>query len=74
MLHLFILRQRPLWHFLAIGLILGAILLAALEYAKPWKETASLVPTPAQHAAAVDDGWIPGTDGYYRAIFGPDAY
>lgn len=56
--------MRPLWHFLALGLLLGALLLAAIEYAKPW-QTAS-TPTPAQHAQAVADGWIRGLTGITR--------
>lgn len=71
--HLFLVRPRPLWHHLALGMLLGLAILAGLEYAAPW-ETASWTPTPKQHAQAVADGWIPGTDGYYRAIWGPDAY
>ena len=70
--HLFLRRPRPAWHFFALGSILGLAILAGLEYAQPWKQSTS--PTPAQHAAAVADGWIPGTDGYYRAIYGADAY
>lgn len=78
--HLFIRKPRPAWHFFAIGSILGLALLAGLEYAQPWNfdnECNSIsyrTPTPAQHAAAVADGWIPGTDGYIRFIYGPDAY
>lgn len=65
--------MRPLWHFLALGMLLGAIAIATLEYLKPWQPSC-LIPTTAQHAQAVAEGWIPGTDGYYRAIYGPDAY
>lgn len=62
---------RPLWHFFILGSILGLAILAGLELAAPW-ETAR--PSPAQHEQAVAEGWIPGTDGYYRAIYGPNAY
>lgn len=64
--------MRRLWHFLALGCILGALLLIALECIAPWETKGK--PSPAQHAAAIEAGWIPGTDGYYRAIYGPDAY
>lgn len=60
--------------YFLIGSALGILLLIVLECLAPWSQPQGYVPTPAQHAAAVAAGWIPGTDGYYRAIYGPDAY
>ena len=58
--------------YFLLGSLLSFAILSYLEYTAPWATASE--PTPAQHAAAVADGWIPGTDGYYRAIYGPDAY
>ncbi len=68
--------MRPLWHFFILGSILGLALLAGLEIASPWakRKPAPRIPTADQRSAALADGWIEGTDGYYRAIYGPDAY
>lgn len=60
--------------WLLLGSILAFILLAVLEWIAPWDRPTERVPTPEQHTKAVEAGWIPGTDGYYRAIYGDDAY
>jgi len=53
---------------LASGLLCGWLITSTIDRATPSK------PTAEQHAAAVSAGWIPDTDGYFRFIFGPDAY
>ena len=58
--------------YFLIGSLLSFALLATLEYLQPWATASE--PTPAQRQAALDAGWIDGTDGYYRAIYGSDAY
>ena len=80
--HLFISRPRlPLWAYFLCGSILGIAALIVLEVARPWDSitndhsiTNEYIPTAAQHAEATAAGWIPGTDGYIRFIFGPEAY
>ena len=80
--HLFLRRPRlPLWSYFLCGSILGIATLITLEVVRPWdsitndhSRTNEYTPTAAQHAEATAAGWIPGTDGFYRAIYGPDAY
>jgi hypothetical protein len=58
--------------YLIAGTIASLALLAILEWYAPWQT--ARVPTPSQHSAAISAGWIEGTDGYYRFIYGIDAY